>query len=151
MQPHMQAVRRRQLQAQVGGEGITSTSKDTLARNGFTTTTLDNNGAAKEESCERTDNEDELLRGEKKEKGEKKKRHVSHRSLRVSEKQMYTYPDTNGAHEIHDVKQKGRRVEQKKTRFSHKRANSEAAFPVSGLTGGEFSKNCHLKIWLRRK
>lgn len=48
MQPHMQAVRRRQLHAQAGGENITSKSKDTLARNGLTTT-VDNNGAASEE------------------------------------------------------------------------------------------------------
>lgn len=68
MQPHMQAVRRRQPHAEVGGEGITSKSKDTLARNGFTTTTLDNNGAAEEESCEWTDNEEEQLQGGKKKK-----------------------------------------------------------------------------------
>lgn len=66
MQPHMQAVRRRQPQARVGGEGITSKSKDTLARNGSTTTTLDNNGAAKEEPREWTDNEEELLQEKKK-------------------------------------------------------------------------------------
>lgn len=71
MQPHMQAVRRRQPHAEVGGEGITSKSKDTLARNGLTTTALANNGAAKEEWCERTDNEEEPLGGKKKETEEK--------------------------------------------------------------------------------
>lgn len=67
MQPHMQAVRRRQPHAQVGGAGITSKSKDTLARNGLTTT-VDNNGAALEESREWTDNEEELLENGKEEK-----------------------------------------------------------------------------------
>lgn len=71
MQPHMQAVRRRQPHAQVGGEGITSKSKDTLARNGLTTT-VDNNGAALEESREWTDNEEELLENGKGKKTTKK-------------------------------------------------------------------------------
>lgn len=86
MQPHMQAVRRRQPHAQVGGAGITSKSKDTLARNGLTTI-VDNNGAALGESREWTDNEEERLLGKKKEKGKRGvegERHVTLISLRRS-------------------------------------------------------------------
>lgn len=95
MQPHMQAVRRRQPHAQVGGEGITSTSKDTLARNGLTTT-VDNNGAALEESREWTDNEEELLENGKGEKNNKKETPSDpYKFAAYWGKQMYTYPDTN--------------------------------------------------------
>lgn len=137
MQPHMQAVRRRQPHAEVGGEGVTSKSKDTLARNGLTTTTtLDNNGAAKEESCERTDNEEEILRGKKTEKG-KKKSHVAHLSLRVLEEQTYCYRDTNAAHKTMTSNKRPNGTKEN----TQKHANSEAEFFLwIAFLGGIFKK-----------
>lgn len=144
MQPHMQAVRRRQPHAQVGGAGITSKSKDTLARNGLTTI-VDNNGAALGESREWTDNEEERLRGE--EKGKRKRRggwrwgvdtpcdpYKFAAYWRGAGGGRCTLTLTQTLHRNHDVEQK-QQVEQKKTWFSHKQS-------VTEKSGGECLPCC---------
>lgn len=147
MQPHMQAVRRRQPHAQVGGEGITSKSKDTLASNGLTTT-VDNNGAALEESREWTDNEEELLENGK---GGEKKAIWPLEVCGVLGEQMYTYPDTNA---VPKPWRQTKGASQNRTKENMvfpqaRRQRSRASCESPRWT--EFSKNCHQKIWLRVK